>query len=103
MGRITLPEASHVSPDVASDTLLVLEPRIPAETAVPEDPHRRFGRFTMAVVVVVVDVNLHSSHCFFSVSMDISTGKDPTAELTGLFLFLFHTVALVRVSEILAR
>lgn len=102
MGRITLPEASHVSPDVASDTLLVLEPRIPAETAVPEDPHRRFGRFTMAVVVIV-DVNLHSSHCFFSVSMDISTGKDLPAELTGLFLFSSHTVALARVSKILAR
>lgn len=54
MGRVTLPEAPHVSPDVASDALFVLKPRIPAQTTVTEDPD--------GCPVVVVVISLRSCH-----------------------------------------
>lgn len=87
MGRVTLPEASHVSPDVASDAFVVLKTRIPAQATVAEDPHRRFHSTVAAsavVVVVVVDVNLNSSHCFFShlFRRGYQYRKDPPAEHT---------------------
>lgn len=85
MGRVTLPEASHVSPDVASDAFVVLKTRIPAQATVAEDPHRRLHSTVAAsAVVVVVDVNLHSSHCFFShlFRRGYQYRKDPPAEHT---------------------
>lgn len=84
MGRVTLPEASHVSPDVASDAFVVLKTRIPAQATVAEDPHRRLHSTVAASAVVVVDVNLHSSHCFFShlFRRGYQYRKDPPAEHT---------------------
>lgn len=60
VGRVALPESAYVAPDVPGDALVVLEARIPAETAVAKDPDRRTGAGVVVIVlVVVVEVVVH--------------------------------------------
>lgn len=58
VGRVALPKPAHVAPDVPGDAFVVLEARIPAETAVAKDPDRRTGAGVVVVIVLVVVVEV---------------------------------------------